>query len=280
MSFFKLLSLVFKKDEESPKTNFQEKVKSVTLSETAQEINDKKAEYVRKAAQDTLELCTGIPDEIKKALIELFPKVGFCTTAETPEARDELFKLLDGLDWKWSEWEYWRPIAIELRTMTTGMCNYCHPEADKINWENARSKYSPEKVFNLMSLKDIKAKFNDNAEIQNMKRAEFIEYLKNNESAWFSIIDSHIQSQWDKKKHNEGPTPKRIFNLMCYTIQSRAADLDSLSVAQESGISSKLVPLDEYFYSESIKEKYSNQPWKKSYEPRVPGMSVFRQYNY
>lgn len=280
MSFFKFLTSFFKKDEEPKKSDSQEKVKSITLSDSAKELNQEKADYMRKAAEATLELCTGIPNEIKKTLIEQFPKIGFCRTDETPEAKDELFKLLDGLDWKWSEWEYWRPIAIELGAMTTGMSIYCHPEADKINWEKTRSKYSPEKVFNLMSLKDVKAKLVDNTEVQSMKRAELIEYLKNNESVWFSLIDPHIQSQWDKKKHNEGPTPKRIFNLMCHTVQSRAADLDSLDIAQESGISTKLVPLDEYFYSESLKEKYSNRPWKKPYEPRVPGMCVFRQFIY
>ena len=277
MSFFKFLTSVFKKDEEPKKSDFQERVKSITLPETAQEANKRKAEYMRKAAEATFELCTGIPNEIKKTLVESFPEVGFYTTDETPEAKDELFKLLDGLDWKWSEWEYWRPIAIELGAMTTGMSIYCHPEADKIDWEKARSKYSPEKVFNLMSLKDVKAKLVDNAEVQSMKRAELIEYLKNNESVWFSLIDPHIQSQWDKKKHNEGPTPKRIFDLMCYTIQARASDLEVWQIAIKRGLKTKYNVVEKDFYLEAINPKRKKKPWYKSYGPEVPGMVVTRQ---
>lgn len=77
MSFFKFLTSVFKKDEEPKKSDFQEQVKSITLPETAQEANKRKAEYMRKAAEATLELCTGIPNEIKKNSYRTIPKNRF-----------------------------------------------------------------------------------------------------------------------------------------------------------------------------------------------------------
>ena len=278
MSFLKLLASVFKKDTEAKKSNFREHIQSVSLPTTAQEANKQKAIYVMDAARDTLELCTGIPDEIKKALVNNFYKIGFYTTADSSEARDELYKLLDGLNWTWKEWEYWRPIVIELGTMTTGMSIYCHPEADKINWPQARSKYSPEKIFNLMTLKDIKTKLVNNVEVQQMKRAELIEYLKNNESAWFSLIDPHIQAQWDKKKHNEGPTPRRIFNLMCHTIQSRASDLETWRIAMQSKHDTRCSAVEQELLWETVKRK--KIPWYKSYGPAVPGMILIRKILY
>lgn len=206
MSFFKLLSQVFKKEEQISKSEIQRRIASVTLPKTAKQANCEKAEYMRRAAEATLELCTDIPDEIKKALIELFPKVGFYTTAETSEARNELFKLLDGLDWKWSEWEYWKSIAIELGKMTTGMSIFCNP--------------------------------------------------------------------------NENPTPKQIFNLMCHTIQSRAADLEIWEFAIKDGLDTKCDAVEKDFLWETINPKRKKKPWYKSYGPEVPGMIITRQILY
>lgn len=273
MSFLKALFSVFSGDK---KEEAQEN--PIALPEdVSRKLEEERLKYYPLATQKTLDLVEGIPDDVRKTLYErITSEASPFTRGDAKGMTEELFPLVEKFDWKWKEWEFWRPICIKRKTYTNGMRCFCFPWADELDLELERTEYEPAKVFNVMTLKVAKERLTAFPETSSMKKAELIEFLNNNEKAWNAVIDPHIQAKWDRKKHYEGPTPKMVFELMLWTIQSRAHYLNDLNRIQSASGTAKerfTFSYDEelFAYAKRIK----SNPWKENFGPSIPGLDFY-----
>ena len=170
--------------------------------------------FYKKAASATLSLCRGIPKELKTEIISA--PISF-----SREMDPELIKKLSLTDFKWKEWEFWAPICIENNIFTNWMYHECFPLPDLLDLDFERKKYSPDKVFNLMTLAIAKQRLSAFSLNPKISRAEVIDLATHNPEIWRALIDPHIQKKWDSKKHYEGPTQQTIATLLLRTITIR-----------------------------------------------------------
>lgn len=229
------------------------------------------------AIQKTLDLTTGIPDDIKQTLsARILEDYSHFAREENVRMADVFFPLIENLDWHWLEWDFWQPICIKRKTFTNGMRCWCFPWADELNLEYERTEYDPSKVFNIMTLKTAKERLTAFPEAEAMKRAELIEFLSENETAWLAVIDPHIRAKWDRQKHYNGPTPKDVFSLMLHTIEDRARCLRDIEKIKKIG--GKPKENFSFLYDEELAayaKRNKKNPWKESFGPSIPGLSIF-----
>lgn len=272
MSFLKTIFSIFSGSGSDEKEN------PVALPEdVSRKIDGERKKHYPLATQKTLDLVEGIPDDVKKTLYERI------TSESSPFSRgdaatmtDELFPLVEPFDWKWKEWEFWRPICVKRKTYTNGMRCFCFPWADELDIEFERTEYEPAKVFNIMTLKVAKERLPAFPETSSMKKAELIEFLSHNEEAWKAVIDPHIQAKWDRKKHYEGPTPKMVFDLMLWTIKDRAEYLHDVQRAKS--VSGTVKEKFTFQYDEELfayAKRIKSNPWKEDFGPSIPGLAFF-----
>lgn len=273
MSFLKALFSVFSGDkkEEAPEN-------PVALPEdVSRKLEDERLKYYPLATQKTLDLVEGIPDDVRKTLYDrITSEASPFTRGDAKGMTEELFPLVEKFDWKWKEWEFWRPICVKRKTFTNGMRCFCFPWADELDLEYERTEYEPPKVFNIMTLKVAKERLTAFPETSSMKKAELIEFLSTNEKAWNAVIDPHIQAKWDRKKHYEGPTPKMVFELMLWTIQSRAHYLDDRHRIQS--LSGTFKERFSFSYDEELfayAKRIKSNPWREDFGPSIPGLGFY-----
>lgn len=218
--------------------------------------------------RDTLALCSGIPGTIREEIedricatspIDIFPLKAFA---------HEVASRLESIDWHWHEYEYWRTYYLEHGIKTVKMFD---PRPEKLSFPAERKQYQPEKVFNLMTLKEAKERLITFPETASMKRAELIDFLKSNKSAWQSVIDPHIQAKWNSKKHYEGETPEKILFLLFQTILDRARALNEFK-PEENPTPFFIADADEKLYW--VAKADPQCPWKQKYGHPVPGGHV------
>lgn len=218
--------------------------------------------------RDTLALCSGIPGTIREEIedrlcatspIDIFPLKAFA---------HEVASRLESIDWHWHEYEYWRTYYLEHGIKTVKMFD---PRPEKLSFPEERKQYQPEKVFNLMTLKEAKERLITFPETASMKRAELIDFLKSNKSAWQSVIDPHIQAKWNSKKHYEGETPEKILFLLFQTILDRARALNEFK-PEENPTPFFIADADEKLYW--VAKADPQCPWKQKYGHPVPGGHV------
>ena len=218
--------------------------------------------------RDTLALCSGIPGTIREEIedrlcatspIDIFPLKAFA---------QEVASRLESIDWHWHEYEYWRTYYLEHGIKTVKMFD---PRPEKLSFPAERKQYQPEKVFNLMTLKEAKERLITFPETASMKRAELIDFLKSNKSAWQSVIDPHIQAKWNAKKHYEGETPEKILFLLFQTILDRARALNEFK-PEENPTPFFIADADEKLYW--VAKADPQCPWKQKYGHPVPGGHV------
>ena len=259
-----------------PKSNSSKPAEiSLHVGKTAQEKARDEAERKRifTVAKDTLALCEGISIEKRDQLADGISRLEKTWLPVTDPKFDELFSLLDGIDWKWLEWEKWRDICIKHDTYSLGMQDYCMPFADTLDLEKERQAYNPDRVFNLMTLAQAKERLSDfPPDVQKLSRAKMIELLKSNPTAWAAVIDPHIKAKWDSKHHYEGPIPRNVFRLMVKTIFDRAREkehIESLSRFGNKMIRRAWDESDEKLLQ--IAEQDAAPLWKHPYGSAVPG---------
>lgn len=274
MSFFQTLASFFgggKKDPEEPTEN------PIELPAAATEAFDREfAKVMPIAIEKTLALTTGIPDDLKEAIGRkiLTEYSMFSRSHDTIE--DEILAMLDGHEWSWVEWDFWRAICIKRRQYTNGMRCWCFPWADELDLEYERTEYEPARVFNLMTLKEAKERLTAFPEVAAMKKAEVVDFLTKNEDAWHSVIDPHIQAKWDRKKHYEGPTPKLVLGLMLRTIGDRTRYLRDAKRIER--IKCKAEEKFTFTYDQELSayaKRIKGNPWKENFGPSVPGLDVW-----
>lgn len=224
-----------------------------------------------------LDLCTGIPDERKDEIAKAVSLASFFDKPEKSAAFLHAFSLLDGLDWKWLEWEKWRDICVAHNLFPSGMERLCSPFPDKPDIESSRRRYRPERIFSLISLQTAKERLWDfPPEVQDFDRDQMIKLLKKNRSAWHAVIDPHIQELWDRRPHYEGPTPMSIFALFCYTAHERYDSKCNDDLVAESCPRKKMVPtsnVDKALLPLALSDP--DPLWKEPYGAVIPGMIFF-----
>lgn len=272
MSFLNAIFSIFSGSQRDEKEN------PVALPEdVSRKLEEERLKHYPLATQKTLDLVEGIPDDVRKTLYErITSEASPFTRGDAKGMTDELFPLVEKFDWKWKEWEFWRPICIKRKTFTNGMRCFCFPWADELDIEYERTEYEPSKVFNIMTLKVAKERLTAFPETSSMKKAELIEFLSNNEKAWNAVIDPHIQAKWDRKKHYEGPTPKMVFELMLWTIQLRAHYLDDRHRIQS--LSGTFKEKFVFSYDEELfayAKRIKSNPWMEDFGPSIPGLDFY-----
>lgn len=274
MSFFKKLFSAFSTEE---KTEAQSGKNPFELPEdVSRQLEKELKQYFPLAIQKTLDLVTGIPDDVKKTLADrIASEYAIFNRAENEYMTEHLYPLIENFDWKWEEWEFWRPICVKRRQYTNGMRVWCFPWPDELDLDFERTEYEPVKVFNVMTLATAKERLSSFPETADMKKVELIDFLSKNEEAWKAVIDPHIKAKWDRKKHYEGPTPKMVFSLMLKTIEDRVRFLHNTSKIKEVGGTFTVKPFN-IAYDSSLFEyakRIKGNPWQEDFYPQIPGIS-------
>ena len=275
MSFFKKLFSAFSTEE---KTEAQPEKNPFELPEdVSRQLEKELKQYFPLAIQKTFDLVTGIPDDVKKTLADrIASEYAIFNRGEYKYMTEQLYPLIENFDWKWAEWEFWRPLCIKRRQYTNGMRIVCFPWADELDFDYERTEYDPDNVFNIMTLKTAKERLSAFPETASMKKSELIEFFKVNEKAWEAVIDPHIQAKWDRKKHYEGPTPKMVFCLMLDTIERRVRYLRDADRIKR--INGQIDARFSFTYDCELfayAKRNKNNPWKEDFGPAIPGLDVY-----
>lgn len=268
MSFLKALFSVFSGDKKE-----EAQANPVALPEdVSQKIAQEKIEPFQQAARDTLQFVQ-MPQELKQRIVDYFAEINLNDRDRTSALSDEISEKLQGVDWSWTEWDYWSKKCIEL-----DLCPYNMPWPlpDVLNLEEERKNYSPDRVFNICTLKVAKERLHEFPETATMKKAEVIEFLKSNHSAWCAVIDPHVEKIWHGKKHWEGATPKVVLDCLLDTIVRRGTALYHRNkIVRIKGRPRERFAFDsdEKFFE--LARSDQRTPWDKPYGHPVPGADLF-----
>lgn len=268
MAFLKTLFSVFSagKKQDPPEN-------PLALPEDASlKIAQEKITPYQQAARDTLEVVQ-MPSELKERIVDYFAEINLNDRNKTLELSDEIFKKLQGVDWSWTEWDYWSKKCVEL-----DLCPYNMPWPlpDVLDLDEERKKYSPDRVFNICTLKAVKERLQAFPETASMKKAEVVEFLKANHAAWCAVIDPHVEKIWNGKKHWEGATSKVILDCLLDTIDRRGRSLFDRDRMTSVG----LTPKEEFVFDDDeklfkIAKNDQNTPWQKPYGHPLPSGDMF-----
>ena len=266
MSFFKALFSLFGDSKK------EEQVNPVALPQRiSDKIAQEKIDPYQQAARDTLKL-VNMPDEIKQKIVDSFAEINLNQRDIGKKISEIVLEDLEGVEWNWIEWDFWSKKCVEL-----DLCPYNMPWPlpDVLDFEYEREKYSPEKVFNVMTLKTAKERLTNFPETTSMKKVEIIEFLKSNPDAWNAVIDPHIEKIWNGKKHHEGATPKVVLECLLDTINRRGLALyDAQRIWRLRGKTIEDSAFDNDKKLLEIARADPATPWKKNYGHPVPGGDV------
>lgn len=114
-----------------------------------------------------------------------------------------------------------------------------------------------------------------------MKKADVVEFLKLNTTAWHAVIDPHIEKIWNNKKHYEGATPNIVLKCLLDTIYRRGICLYNI----RRGKKIRGIPKEEFSFTEDqklfdIAKNDPATPWKKNYGHPVPGGDLFYSFDF
>ena len=184
-----------------------------------QESKSKEFPYTRAdAIRFTIDLIDGISETQRARLLKCFSH----NPPNSQSVCDEALAILDDSDWRWREWEYWKPRCISENLWSLHL-RFCNPHSDSINWDNARAKVKPETVVNSrksQEIKDLIFKYSPDAKGIKTK-ADAIAFLKNNPDVFNGMRDYHIQNLWDTKPHRTHESKEEIVKLLAWTIWDR-----------------------------------------------------------
>ena len=249
----------------------------IQIGPTEEEKREKqvRASEIYPIAIKTLNLCTGIPEEKKDGIAKAIAQIENSWSPDKSPEFETALQMLQGIEWQWLEWEKWAPICLEHDVYPHSMWSICRPFPDVLDLEGERKKYSPERIFNLMTLATAKLRLKDFPDtVQKLSRAEVIELLKTNSTAWHSVIDPHIQAKWNSKPHYAGPTPNRIFALLCNTVHERYRAMKELNDIARYSNEVLCCTTDNDQLLELVKAD-KNPLWIEPYGPVIPGMSLY-----
>ncbi len=276
MSFFKALFSLFA-GEEKPKNQAKQENPLALPEHASRQIAENKKQPCQQAAKDTLKL-VNMPDEIKQQIIDAFDEADLNARNPVSFCAEKIGPQLKSIDWNWVEWDYWSKKVVELNLCPANMP---WPLPDVLNFECERKKYSPDKVFNVCTLKVAKERLQDFPETASMKKTEVVEFLKENSDAWHAVIDPHIEKIWNNKKHYEGATPELILVCLLDTIYRRGICLYNIQrMTRARGIPHEEFSFDEDRKLFDIARNDPKTPWKKKYGHPVPGGDLWYQFEF